>query len=521
MERIPRAAALAFTTALALALAAPTLGFGFSYWDDDRYVLNSPAKDLPLGACLGWAATGVHFEAYHPIHLGLLCLQQASIPGGAPQGYHAISVLLAGLMALAMAGWLRAEGAAASVIVAATTLFVAHPLMAEITAAIASQKDLLGLAFGFAALWVNARLSREEERHGVGAKVAPSLLVALAALTKSGYALFGLIIAARTLLFEARPLRARLAHAALPILVAAAALGAAAWIAVSTRLSPPEVRWFDPGLVAATLGHYGAKLVLPVELGPVYDLERGGARALFGGALAMLLGAAALTRRLGPWVRLGATTALLGVGLYANLVPAPLLVSDRFAAIFLLGVVLMVVPGLGRRGVFAATALVVVLAPLSLREQAKWSDGLSLWSRAVEVAPQNALAHNNLSSALFVARRRAEAEAALVTSIELQPERERAYRSLVLAFLLDGDCGAPVEPSEAAAFFARIPEASDPAREALVRQWPASTYVLALRDQRTAGREESLREFGTLARRALEECDPARAARLAPLGVER
>ena len=85
--------------------------------------------------------------------------------------------------------------------------------------------------------------------------------------------------------------------------------------------------------------------------------------------------------------------------------------ADRYAYVPLVGIFIVVVwsaarltegkPATWRRAV--SIAGVAAIAALSLAARAElpyWHDSVSLWERAIEVVPDNALAHNNLGIAL-------------------------------------------------------------------------------------------------------------------------
>src|SRR5262249_49321203 len=151
-----------------------------------------------LGACLADSVSKLELESYHPIHSTLVCVELAAFGTKSAAPYHAVSVLLTALLAAVIAAWLLfGEGRDPKIALAAALIAGMHPAMVETEMSIASQKDLLGLIFGVIALWFSAK-----ER-----PVFSALFVMLAARSKSGYAMFGIIVFARELMIAGRPIK--------------------------------------------------------------------------------------------------------------------------------------------------------------------------------------------------------------------------------------------------------------------------------------------------------------------------
>ena len=175
---------------------------------------------------------------------------------------------------------------------------------------------------------------------------------------------------------------------------------------------------------------------------------------------------------------------------YLNAIPVPLGATNRFATMLVFGA------AIGLTGLFAiratriAGAVVAIgLASLSLQHQPMWQDSLSLWKRTAAVSPCMALPFTNLSVARFTAGDQSGAEDALFVAVALEPDNEKLYRDIVLAFLLSGDCEPPVAPLDAQRFYADIPAMPNPLVVAAKNKWLASAIILSLRQRRDkAGR---------------------------------
>jgi hypothetical protein len=490
---------------LALLVAAPGVFAGWAGWDDDRYILHNPIRQAPLGECLGWAVSGVRFQAYHPVHLALSCVEMAAFDDR-PGPYHGVSMLLLAGLAAAVATWLAREGLGRGAAVLGAGLAVAHPLMVEAHAAPISQKDLLGLLFVAVALAVRAgRPEARDARHRLGL----AALVALAALSKSGYAVLGAVLVARDVKLGGRPLGAAIRDQAAPLAVGTLGLGLALWIVTREGLPASGAPWLDPQVMGATLSHYAHRFVIPLDLTPVQCLDPSGLRAVLGWVigLAVLGAAVALPGRLG----LAAWLVVLGLLPFANAVPTPLLVSSRFATWLPLAAGLAIA-GAGPRLVRGLGGLILVAwMAISVDAGLRWTDPVTLWTWTADVSRCVAVPYANLAVALFESGRRPAAEEALINAIGVEPHAEKLYRDLALAFWLSGDCGPPVPPGEAQALHRRAGEVAGAEVMAAKRGWLASALVLALRRHRDAPSIPAPVR-GLLPN--VQACDPARGRRV-------
>jgi hypothetical protein len=456
----------------------------------------------------------VQFEAYHPLHLALVCTEIAAFGTERAAPYHAVSALLTALLAALVFAWLaeaeKIEPQAAALV---AFLAVAHPVMVETEISISSQKDLLGLIFGTGALWAAASIA-----HPIRRPAAASALVLFAALSKSGYAILGPLILLRDVAIDRRPLREAVRRSWAPAALGIALLAAGAALVASIGLPKREVAWLDPVLVGSTILHDTRKLAIPIDLVPVGCVSTSWPRALAGWAIAAAATAFIVRRRAEGWAAFGIALALVGVAPYANLIPTPLLESNRYLTLPVLGLAIALTGGLAsKRARIALVAAAAVLAALSIREQSAWSDALSLWTKTAAESDCTALPSINLAVARFSADDEEGAERALIRALAIDPRDERIYRYLALAFLLGGDCGPRVSTIPAATFFEREAKTESGPEIARARGWPATSAILRLRARAATGlildRAAIDAELA-----AVDACDAGRAERLRSAG---
>jgi hypothetical protein len=454
-----------------LLITAQTWWFGWANWDDGRMIVRNPALKAPLGQCLNWAWSDLRFEAYHPLHMSLLCLESYFF-GATPEPYHVVTGALFAVIGGLMSFWLVAAGAPWRSAVVATMLALAHPLMVEIVACVPSQKDLLGLIFGLAALLLQARApSRSWSR-----TIATTLLVVAAGLSKSGYFMWGPILLLHSVLFDRFTLRALA-----PALAGGVGLAISAWLLAEVGLPSKDVHAMDLLVVGRTFFEYARRWIAPVELVPVYCLDPSTANAIVGiGALLGLVTLAFFLRARARWASFGIAIAVLGLAPYLNVIPTPLLGSDRYAWSLAFGGAIAIVDRLQRRTLVFAALVAAALAVLSQVEQRKWRDATSLWSKTAEHSQCRGLPFANLAVARFETGDRAGAEEALIKGIEVAPREKKLVWDLVVAFLLEGDCAPALAPRQAIDVHARLAGMKAASTWAESQGWLASAAVLAL-----------------------------------------
>ncbi len=106
----------------------------------------------------------------------------------------------------------------------------------------------------------------------------------------------------------------------------------------------------------------------------------------------------------------------------------------------------------GRLRILAATAFAVVLLSLAGRTALRnlvWSDPVTLWSEAVQAAPENWFPRSVLGEVLNDAGRHAEAAQAFQSALALNPQNETDYFNLALCLALSNRADAAAATLEA------------------------------------------------------------------------
>lgn len=209
-------------------------------------------------------------------------------------------------------------------------------------------------------------------------------------------------------------------------------------------------------LSAHSLAWYLQKLLVPVGLSPVYDLNLNDVldsqRLYWSWALPVL---AVVVLSLLP----GRRVWLVALAIFV-VVPAPLLglvpfdfqristVADRYAYLAMLGPALAVsylVTQFPRRiAVPAAAVAIATLAIVSHVQTRHWQNVGTLFTRATNIAPDSAFAWNNLGTYAFRNEEFAKAVSSYTRAVELQPEYSAAHSNLGSALATRGDWPAAI-----------------------------------------------------------------------------
>lgn len=255
--------------AFAFALYAHTLGFGFTYLDDDVLVLDDQAF-LSQPSSVERAFSRPYFPSASRDHAYYRPLVTASfaidtqLGGKDPRAYHLTNVVLHALAAGTLFLLLQAFGHRGNVALFGALVFAAHPSLTETVAWIPGRTDSLMTVFALVS-WLFFRRSMEPGRWA--SRVIHSSAWLCALFSKELALVLPLLLLTRLVLLERRPWRSCLAP--WPVL---------GWVAVLTlylaaRASALGDNVGAEGLELATvvanapvvLSSLG-KLVLPVQL---------------------------------------------------------------------------------------------------------------------------------------------------------------------------------------------------------------------------------------------------------------
>ena len=427
------ATALGFAVLVGLAFL-PALHGGFVY-DDKGQILYNP-RITSWSYLPQYFVTDIHANIptvlvryYRPIHLLWFRLLYA-IVGTSSWLWHLSSVLLHLAVVFCVFLLFRRLTDDLKSAVLAASLFAIHPIHAEAVAWLSCSADLL-LAI-FLVLCVYCYVNRK------GPVSVPSVIfAALAMFTKEPG------IVAPALIFTYEWIHSNWKNAAfrvvpyvpLSFLYIAARINALGGL---TREVPPKMSissmmltW--PDVLMTYLKH----LIWPVHLSPVYQSRQGTAflpllifialAALF---VFLLRDAQANIRFGAAWV---AITLLPALAL-RHMTPEDF-VHDRYLYVPSIGLALIAAVWLGRvrwtaTRIVAVTSLSVILCWGTRINVRVWRDDISLFTRAVEVAPENAAAQNNLAEALLKANRPADAYPLIQQLIAHYPDYYLGYYNL-------------------------------------------------------------------------------------------
>jgi tetratricopeptide (TPR) repeat protein len=410
---------LAVVLLVALGVYANTLAGAF-VWDDQAYVVGNAAyQQFDLRRIFLTLANGVQYLPVRDLTFAL----DHFLWGGNPRGFHLTNLAwyLATLVAVylmvreleCLLGAEDAGGAGWNLSIPGwtTLLFAVHPLHAEVVAWVSCRGYLVAGFFFFASLLLFLRFLTDDRWTAAvyGASLGSFLLSVFA--MPHGLILPLFLLAAAGLLPVAA--RRRGLQAVLPFFaLAGAAFFAHKAIALQARvmsgLRPPG-GW--PATLAKALqipSFYLGKLLAPQGLTAIYD-ERfsasfAGVRTLGGAALVVALLALAVVgwRR---WPRVGLAIAWFLAALLPvlNLFPTTPMVADRYAYLPSVAAGYLTATGLVALGrwsrflpLLVGGVLVVLLALLTVRQNAVWRSDRTLMEQAVTVSPRAVRAYEIL-----------------------------------------------------------------------------------------------------------------------------
>ena len=397
----------------------PSLGAGFTNWDDDRFITDNPLFHGPVMAYVAAALTRVQFQAYHPLHL-LSYLPDRLLWPGSATGFHAFNLALFAL-ALALGYFLLRRSVGVLPALMAILFVGLHPLAVESVAWIVGRKDVLALLLTFATLLVEDRQARTTR-----STITACVLGTLACLAKTSAVMLPIVLFAWLHFAREIPLRAALQRC-LPFAIVALVLALPVPFIWKHNQMIPSSRPLPFVLdVLGTLGVYASRVIAPVDLSPVYPAMIQG-QVFAGLALAVaLLALVGSWRRLPPGAKF-AVVAFLGCLLpVANITPLYYRFADRYALLALGALAWPVAKLLAWqrvRMVVAVCATLVIGVELwaTMQLVPAWNDSLALWERAATVQPRAIYAHLKLGETYRAQKRFHEAASSYVRAGEVDP----------------------------------------------------------------------------------------------------
>lgn len=431
---------------LVLATAAtfwPVVRCDFINYDDPDYVTaNATVQGGLTGAGVIWAFTTAHVANWHPL-TWLSHMLDCQLFGLNAFAHHAMNLLIHIASTVLLFLLLRRMTGALWRSAIAAALFALHPLRVESVAWVAERKDTLATLFWLLTVWAYAHYVNTRSVAGfrwvvlffaLGLMAKPMLVTLPFALLLLDYWPLGRLNLRRTLnawrplVVEKWPL---FLLALISSVVTFLAQKGGGTVATVTQLSL-EARL---GNVIVSYARYLAKLFWPVDLAVIYPYPAAWPAWQVAAALGMLV-----LISVGVWLAANRRPYLLVGWLWfvGTLVPVIGLVqvgrqslADRYTYIPMIGLGVMLVWGAAdlltriRRGPFLGGALAILVltaCALGTRHQlAYWKDSLTLFTRTLAVTQNNALAHNNLGTALAALGRRDEALLQYAEAVRLQP----------------------------------------------------------------------------------------------------
>ena len=506
--------AMMLVAAAALAALWPVLDNGFTNFDDDLYVTeNRHVRQGVTAGAVAWSLTATRAANWHPL-TWISHMIDWSLYGPGPRGHHATSLLLHALdAALLYLLLVRASGRAGPSALAAS-LFAVHPLHVESVAWIAERKDVLSTAFWLAAMLAYVRYARAPRPRmmavtallmGAGLAAKPMLVsLPLSLLILDAWPLERVVREGwRRLLIEKLPLFALSTASCVVTLIVQRRGGALATLTeypLGVRISNAVVSY------AAYLG----KTFWPVDLAVFYRHASGyPAPAAVAASAIALVGITALAwraRRKAPYVLAGWSWYVVTLFPVIGIVQVgDQAMADRYTYVPLIGIFTAIAwgaDGLARRAAgerlaaralaAAGTLVIVILALLSRRQAAIWKDSITLFTHALQVAPESTTANVDLADALAAAGRTDEAIARFEAALRLEPGNRAANNQLAGILARRGEFDAAIGHCERAlAAWPGDPETLSNLGIALARAGRLNEAEARFRQAKAADREGS------------------------------
>jgi tetratricopeptide (TPR) repeat protein len=433
--------------ALTFVVYLPSLGNGFTNWDDPLYVLKNPLlRDATVGAVLTTPVAG----NWHPLTIWSYVLNYR-ISGLDPASYHWLNLLLHLANTALVFAFVSALVPGRKWTILATSLFFGiHPMHVESVAWIAERKDVLYTFFYLIGLLAYLRYLGSLQWGWLGATFAAFVL---SVASKPAAIVFPLTLLAIDY-YRHRPFDTRSVLEKAPFLVvSAAALLLTYRIQESAgALNREDIGPVFPRVLVACFGimMYVAKALVPIGLSAIYPYPKNPATSLgpeFYLALVFVVvalwGAIYLGRR-NRGVLFGVAFFLINVALVLQFVSVgKAVMADRYTYLPYVGLFFALAWGLdqqspsgsaSRSAKFVLAGILLLLVPVSLVQTWKrcqiWRDSGALWTDVIRQYPGRIYdAYNNRGKYYFDTGRYAEALADYDQALALDPKPARTYFS--------------------------------------------------------------------------------------------
>jgi tetratricopeptide (TPR) repeat protein len=468
-DRFPAAGLALLLVALCVGVFGWSTRHGFLDYDDDLYVTENALVRQGLTAeGAAQAFHTVHSLTWHPLTT-LSHMLDCELFGLNPSGHHGTSVLLHAATAIALMLVLRRMTGAPWASAAVAFLFAVHPLRVESVAWVSERKDVLSGFLFVLTLGAYTRFVRAG-RFVLSNYLLVVLLFALGLLAKPMVATLPFVL----LLVDGWPLGrlgepgAPLRHLGrrvvekLPLFALSAAASAITLATQQAAMTSSETLGLGARVANAIVayGVYVRQLVWPLGLSIVYPHPRDTLPVwevgLVLAGLVLATGLCWRAARRSPAVLVGwlwflgmlvPVIGLVQVGIQAH--------ADRYSYLPHIGLLVAVVFGLRavlpqglpsfRKALAACAVIVLVLCGLSWRQVGFWRTDEALWTHALAITEDNAVAHAQLGSALLS---KGEEDLAVIqfrAALAIQPDYATPHYNLGNVLSTRGDLKGAVE----------------------------------------------------------------------------
>ena len=449
LDKLSAAICIAIAVAVFLAFS-PVLRNGFVGYDDGEYVVENVHVNTGLSwPNAVWAFTAAHSSNWHPL-TWLSHALDCTLFGLSPAGHHFTSLLLhvanSALLFLWLAGATGSRGRSAFV----ALVFGLHPLHVESVAWVAERKDVLSTFFGLLALVAYNIYIR---RPRVGSYLAVAACLAAGLLAKPMLVTLPLLLLVldwwpyRRL--DRRALLEKLPLLALSVLSGAVTLWAQHQGGAVVSIDQLPLSWRLANAAVSYVRYIGLTL-WPAKLAVFYPFPFHGIAPWIVAAsllvLAALSAAAVMLRQSHPWLLAGWCWYLVSLMPVIGIVQVGLQShADRYLYLPMTGLLIALAWECAARVraprllPAAAAILLAACAVLSWRQIRVWTDGVTLFTHALEVTHDNFLAHDNLGVELDRRGRHDEALGHYREALRIKPGDRNAEANYAQASFARGE----------------------------------------------------------------------------------
>jgi tetratricopeptide (TPR) repeat protein len=451
----------AFLALVTFALYWPVVGFEFNNYDDAQYITdNSQIHSGLTGENILWAFTTGRASNWHPL-TWLSHMLDCQLYGLNPAGHHFTNLLFHVANTLLLFGLLRRMTSAVWRAAFVAALFALHPMHVESVAWVAERKDVLSAFFGLLTLWAWLSYIRSPSPRRYALTL---LLFALALMSKPMLVTLPLLM----LLLDFWPLRR--AQSCKPLFgyeplvvekvpffvltliscIVTFLVQKAGGAVVLTNAISSEKR--AANAVVSYL-RYVLKLLWPQNMAVIYPYPAHLPSWQVAGAALVLIAITVIALRAAqrrPYLIIGWLWFIIALVPVIGLVQVGVQsIADRYTYLPAIGLFVMIAWAATEQlaawppaKMLLASAAGLVLAAcflVSMHQLPYWHDSVKLFSHAIEVTTDNAVAHCNLGQALAAAGKPEEARDEYTKALKIDPTYVSAMVSMSSYYNLHGN----------------------------------------------------------------------------------